>query len=141
VVASVSDNATSWSLTGSAAPVPGVSMPELLTNLSLGHAVINIYTANFPQPLQPMGCCNNAEARPCSTCDGLCVLPAASRLPLGTAGHDSQQPSGFGPVAICQGSPFLRSLPVVSIKGWCVRASGPQRQGPLVPGVPGDKTS
>lgn len=63
VVANVSSNATSWSLTGPAAPVPGVALGDMLANLSLGRAVVNIYTANFPQPLQPMGCCNNAEAR------------------------------------------------------------------------------
>ncbi|KAK9835135.1 hypothetical protein WJX81_000395 [Elliptochloris bilobata] len=63
VVANVNANSTSWSLTGPAAPVPGVAVSELLANLSLGRAVVNIYTANFPQPLQPMGCCNNAEVR------------------------------------------------------------------------------
>ena len=63
VVANVSSNATSWALTGPAAPVPGVALGDMLANLSLGRAVVNIYTANFPQPLQPMGCCNNAEAR------------------------------------------------------------------------------
>ncbi len=63
VVARSGDNATSWSLAAATAPVPGVSAPELLSNLSLGRAVVNIYTANFPQPLQPMGCCNNAQAR------------------------------------------------------------------------------
>jgi len=55
VVARSGDNATSWSLAAAAAPVPGVSAPELLSNLSLGRAVVNIYTANFPQPLHPMG--------------------------------------------------------------------------------------
>ena len=62
-MANVSSNATGWSLTGGAATVPGVAVADLLANLSLGRAVVNIYTANFPQPLQPMGCCNNAEAR------------------------------------------------------------------------------
>jgi hypothetical protein len=37
---------------------------QALANLSWGRAVINIYTANFPEPADPMGCCNNAEVLP-----------------------------------------------------------------------------
>ena len=86
VVANVSSNATSWSLTGPAAPVPGVALGDMLANLSLGRAVVNVYTANFPQPLQPMGCCNNAEARNPAP-SPLASPPASLRFHV-LSGHD-----------------------------------------------------
>lgn len=48
-------------ITGTATPAPGVSLTTLIWNLSSGHTVLNIYTAQYPQPDEPMGCCNNAE--------------------------------------------------------------------------------
>ena len=46
---------------GSTTPSPGVTLNTLIWNLSSGHAVVNLYTANYPAPDEPMGCCNNAE--------------------------------------------------------------------------------
>ncbi len=54
-------NGTGIMITGNAAAA--VPFPAIVSNLSAGHAVINLYTTNFPEPLTPMGCCNNAEVR------------------------------------------------------------------------------
>lgn len=43
-----------------------VPFQQALANLSWGRAVVNIYTANYPEPADPMGCCNNAEVHPLS---------------------------------------------------------------------------
>ena len=50
-------------ITGYSAPpqLGDVPFQQALANLSWGRAVVNVYTANYPEPAEPMGCCNNAE--------------------------------------------------------------------------------
>ena len=106
VVANVSSNATSWSLTGPAAPVPGVALGDMLANLSLGRAVVNVYTANFPQPLQPMGCCNNAEARNPATLKFENPKTPGRPPPAAAAAHGLlQQCGGTQPCTLTPGVP------------------------------------
>ena len=53
------------SITGWSAPPQLGDTPfqQALSNLSWGRAIVNVYTANYPEPAEPMGCCNNAEVR------------------------------------------------------------------------------
>ena len=53
-------------ITGYSAPplLGDVPFQQALANLSWGRAVVNVYTANYPEPAEPMGCCNNAEVYP-----------------------------------------------------------------------------
>ncbi|CAL5219616.1 g1486 [Coccomyxa viridis] len=52
-------------ITGYSAPplLGDVPFQQALANLSWGRAMVNVYTANYPEPADPMGCCNNAELR------------------------------------------------------------------------------
>lgn len=49
---------------GDAVLDPSTPMPLIVSNLSMGRAILNVYTAAYPEPQTPMGCCNNAEVRP-----------------------------------------------------------------------------
>ena len=51
---------TGWSVPTQLGDTP---FQQALSNLSWGRAIVNVYTANYPEPAEPMGCCNNAEVR------------------------------------------------------------------------------
>ncbi|KAK9909587.1 hypothetical protein WJX75_004536 [Coccomyxa subellipsoidea] len=75
-------NGTGIMIIGNAAAT--VPFPAMISNLSAGHAVLNLYTTNFPEPLTPMGCCNNAELRSEGTLEPL----NAAALPPGGLRQD-----------------------------------------------------
>jgi hypothetical protein len=51
----------SVTIIGTTTTAPGIAFTTLIWNLSSGHAILNLYSASYPQPDEPMGCCNNAE--------------------------------------------------------------------------------
>jgi hypothetical protein len=85
-------NGTGIMIIGNAAAT--VPFPAMISNLSAGHAVLNLYTTNFPEPLTPMGCCNNAEVSP--NCQNLPPHDGSTMIVgFGHDGHCSCSASAF----------------------------------------------
>ena len=60
-----------------------------------GMSIVNVYTTNYPEPSDPMGCCNNAEIRS----NGMLQPLNSYALPPGglRQDHHEDQPAAAGP--------------------------------------------
>ncbi|BDA42417.1 hypothetical protein COCOBI_03-3040 [Coccomyxa sp. Obi] len=96
-------NGTGVIITGTAVPV--VPFPSVVSNLSAGHAVFNLYTQNFPEPAEPMGCCNNAELKSEGSLEPL----NAAALPVGGLRQDHHGTEQM-PVTPGEALPFHATL-------------------------------